>query len=92
LVAAASNSKDQNTSRTIVHEIIDSKLPVAEKTFERVFDDVATVTGAGFETIGNALRLIFYHVFANEDILQKLREELSSVANPSGTIDLKVVE
>lgn len=94
MAAANSYAENENsTSRTIVHEIVDSNLPPAEKAFDRVFDEVATVTGAGFETIANALRLIFYHVFSNTDILQRLRVELASArAQSSGEVGLRKLE
>jgi cytochrome P450 len=74
---------------TIVHEIIQSGLPPSEKKFSRVLDDVATVTGAGFETTASVLRLIMYHVFSNDKILQRLRTELSGV---SADPDTKILE
>ncbi|KUJ18476.1 cytochrome P450 [Mollisia scopiformis] len=86
--ASPSSNLDAKTRRTIVHEIMDSKLTPADKSFPRVFDDVATVTGAGFETTASVLRLIFYHVFSNAEILQRLRSEL----RPATTNDLKVLE
>lgn len=61
---------------TIVHEILDSKLPLHDKSFQRVFEDVSSVSGAKFETVGGALRLIFFHVFSNPEVLEKLRAEL----------------
>lgn len=89
----AASSHDEKIPRTIVHEIVDSNLPPADKVFDRVFDEVGTVTGAGFETVSNVLRLIFYHVFSNVEILKRLREELASVsATSSRALDLKTLE
>jgi cytochrome P450 len=82
-LAAASSTQDDKGFRTIVHEIVGSNLPPAEKTFGRVVDDVMTVTGAGFETTANVLRLVFFHVFSNASILQHLRAELASASGPS---------
>lgn len=101
LMAVASSSSshsDETTPRTIVHEIMDSKLPAAQKETERVFEDVSTVAGAGFETTGSALRLVLFHVFSNPDILQRLRDELvaSSVTShgesPDAIVDLRTLE
>ncbi|KAJ3552166.1 hypothetical protein NPX13_g11177 [Xylaria arbuscula] len=64
--------------RTIVHEILSSKLPPQDKRFQRVFEDVTSVSGAGFETTGSALRLICFHIFSNARILSNLRRELKS--------------
>ncbi|KAI1495963.1 cytochrome P450 [Biscogniauxia marginata] len=83
-----SPSPVETATRSIVHEIMESKLPASEKTTNRVFDDVATITGAGFETTAGALRVALFHVFDNEEILQRLRAELATV----DTRNLKVLE
>lgn len=85
-VAASPSDKGR---RTIVHAILDSKLPPSEKTPARVFEDVSTITGAGFETTASALRLIIFHVYANPNILHRLRDEL---AGASDTLEWKVLE
>ncbi|KAF4633285.1 hypothetical protein G7Y89_g4836 [Cudoniella acicularis] len=91
--AASSSAPDEKAPRTIVHEMLDSGLPPAEKTFARVFDDVATVTGAGFETTASVLRLIIFHVFSNPETLQRLRSELASAtAQYSDPVELKTLE
>ncbi|KAI0914391.1 cytochrome P450 [Ustulina deusta] len=79
MATAQGSSPDDKTNRTLVHEIIHSSLPPADKTFERTLEEVATVTGAGYETTANTLRLILYHVYANKDILRNLRRELAPV-------------
>lgn len=53
----------------MVYEIIHSNLPPAEKTFDRILEELATVTGAAFETTANILRLVLYHVFTNDEVL-----------------------
>ncbi|KAI0899294.1 cytochrome P450 [Annulohypoxylon nitens] len=62
----------------LLHEILESKLPTHDKSFQRVFEDVTSLSGAGCETIGNTLRLIIFHVFSNPEILQRLRAEINS--------------
>jgi len=77
----------------MIHAIVYSDLPPAEKTFDRVLEEVMTVAGAGFETTASALRLILYHVYTNNQILRRLREELASVSTgPAQPIALKEVE
>ena len=77
----------------MIHAIVRSDLPPTDKTFERVFEEVATVTGAAFETTANTFRLILYHVYTNEEILRRLRKELGSVsASPSESIALDKLE
>ncbi|KAK8076200.1 cytochrome P450 [Apiospora phragmitis] len=65
-------TKDESP-RTIVHKIVNSNLAPSEKKFERVMNDVATITGAGFETAASALRLIFYHLATVDAAKDKLK-------------------
>ncbi|RYP40757.1 hypothetical protein DL767_001475 [Monosporascus sp. MG133] len=84
----ASKGSLDTTSSNIVHEIMESKLPTSEKTANRIFDDVAVITGAGFETTAGALRVALFHVFDKTDILQRLRAEIATI-DPR---DLRVIE
>ncbi|KAI1505309.1 cytochrome P450 [Biscogniauxia marginata] len=80
-------------SSTIFGSGIASTAISREKTFERIFEEFATVTGAAFETTANVLRLILYHVFSNDEILQRLRKEISEAAAESfESIQLKALE
>ncbi|ROV86947.1 hypothetical protein VMCG_10772 [Cytospora schulzeri] len=95
MAAAVSSGPNacEKSQRTIVHEILDSKLPPHDKSFQRVFEDVSSVSGAGIETPGGVLRLIFFHAFSNTEILQKLRTELEDAkASHSDVRELKVLE
>ncbi|KAK3329992.1 cytochrome P450 [Apodospora peruviana] len=80
-VAASSDGANSRSERTIVHEIVDSNLPPEDKTLTRVFSDVVTVTGAGFETTASVLRLVLYHVYTNSKMLARLRAELAGVSS-----------
>ncbi|KAI1174479.1 trichodiene oxygenase [Nemania sp. FL0916] len=77
---------------TMIDGILRSNLPAEEKSFDRIYQEVATVTGAGYETTANALRLVFYHVYADRNILRRLREELASVANKENAHTLSTLE
>ncbi|KAI1193053.1 cytochrome P450 [Nemania serpens] len=93
LAAASSAAPQDKFTNTMVHEIVRSDLPPAEKTFDRVFEEVATVTGAAFETTANTLRLILFHIYTNEKIIQTLRKEIASLStDPSKSIALKDLE
>ncbi|KAF1950750.1 cytochrome P450 [Byssothecium circinans] len=80
-LSVAASSRNSDSQKTIVYAIVHSDLPSTEKSFDRVFEEVATVTGAGFETTANTLRLILYHVYSNGEILQRLRTEIASVSS-----------
>ncbi|KAI1122577.1 trichodiene oxygenase [Nemania abortiva] len=91
LVSQANSSlkRDENTAtRTIVNEILDSKLPPSNKTVERIYEDVSTICNAAFETTASVLRPILFHVFSNPVILQRLRDELQYIE----TTELKTLE
>ncbi|KAI0095562.1 cytochrome P450 [Nemania sp. FL0031] len=77
----AAASPDDNSPRTLVHEIIQSKLAPSDKLLGRVFDEVSTTTGAGFETTAAVLRNAAFHIYSNPRILQRLRVELSTAPN-----------
>lgn len=51
---------------------------------------MATITGAGFETTSSILRLIFFHIFSNQEIFQRLRAEISTVNKTSLSSDAKL--
>lgn len=95
MAAHASSAIEEERPRTIVHEILDSNLPPSDKTFPRIFDDVVTISAAGFETSASVLRLVFYHIYCNPEILQRLRNELASTTAETfdiDTVELKTLE
>lgn len=81
--AKAGCDSDQ-LGRTIVHEILDSNLPPAEKTLERISDELSTVAGAAFETAAHTTRVILYHLYSNPSMLARLRAELDDAARKHG--------
>lgn len=88
IVADSSSTKagnDQNGShQTIVHTIVDSNLPQAEKTVERIYDEVGTITGAAFETAAQSIRTILYYLYSDPDMLERLRNELDQATKEYG--------
>lgn len=88
LVAYRGSPETTGIPSNMVHEIVPSKLPEPEKTTVRIFDDVAVITGAGFETTAGALRVALFHVFEKPAIVQRLRAELATI----DTRDLKAAK
>ncbi|KAI0023441.1 cytochrome P450 [Xylariomycetidae sp. FL0641] len=74
----AAVSPDDDGPRTLVHEIMQSKLPPSEKSSDRVFEEVNTTTGAGYETTAAVIRIAAFHIYRDHQILQKLRAELAA--------------
>ncbi|KAF3008037.1 hypothetical protein E8E14_004587 [Neopestalotiopsis sp. 37M] len=91
---AADKDTNPDAPPTIVDAIRGADLPPAEKALNRVFEEVGTITGGGFETIANTLRMILYHIYGNPEILRRLREELGSVviASPASKDSLSNLE
>ncbi|KAK2604960.1 hypothetical protein N8I77_007848 [Diaporthe amygdali] len=83
LAIVASPLPSNKVGDTLVHAIVCSDLPPPEKSFDRVFEEVATVTGAAFETTASALRLVLYHIYTNDEILGRLRKEIASISTGS---------
>ncbi|ETS86527.1 hypothetical protein PFICI_00355 [Pestalotiopsis fici W106-1] len=93
MAAAEASDPDSQYQNSMIHEMVHSALPSSEKTFDHIFEEVATVTSAGFETTANVLRLILFHIYANDHILQMLRKELSSLQPAiSETVTLRQLE
>ncbi|KAJ8131880.1 hypothetical protein O1611_g1741 [Lasiodiplodia mahajangana] len=87
--ATSSFKEDRNmTPRTMVNEILESKLPPSDKTVERIYEDVSTICNAAFETTASVLRPMLFHIFSDPVIIQRLRAELECIE----TIELKTLE
>lgn len=70
-----SNGQKTNYS-TIFHELLDSDLPPAEKSFNRLSQEGQSLVGAGTETTSNALTYIFVSLLLNPEKLARLKQEL----------------
>ncbi|KAI1736981.1 cytochrome P450 [Xylaria scruposa] len=90
--ASASNTLGADSPHTLVNEILESNLPPSDKSFERCFDEVITVSGAAFETTAHSIRVILYHIYRDEYILRYLRDELVAARARSPTPSLKLAE
>jgi hypothetical protein len=81
-ILSRTEEADGTPQNTIFHELRDSDvLPPSEKTLERLQDEGNILIGAGSETTANALAVLFCHVLLNENIEERLREELWSLSD-----------
>jgi hypothetical protein len=62
MASAASAPPADSVPRTKVHEILNPKLPLQDKSLRTVSEEVFTVSGVGFETVTGVLRLVIFHV------------------------------
>lgn len=76
-------AEGSNKKHTLVHEILQSDLPPTDKTLEHLYDDMVTISSAGFETTAHVMRAVLYYVYKNPDILNRLREELDAASQDS---------
>ncbi|XDG05685.1 hypothetical protein ABKA04_005300 [Annulohypoxylon sp. FPYF3050] len=78
MATATSPAQVDKGQRTIVHEILESKLPPHDKSFQRVFEDVTSVSGAGNTEILQRLRAELNSAkVANSDVTElELLEKL----------------
>ncbi|CAI6227143.1 unnamed protein product [Periconia digitata] len=94
--ATSPSAKQDAGPRTVVHEIAESNLDPSDKELSRLLNEVQTVVAAGLETVSSVMRVTFYHVFSNPEILRRLREELKTVGtdtSPGGNmLELKQLE
>lgn len=88
--AHASRAADTEQPRTIVDDILDSKLSASEKQFTRIAQELSSIIGASFEPTVNALRLGLFHIFSKPNVLIQLRTELAA-AKVSSLDDLSLV-
>ncbi|KAF2971356.1 hypothetical protein GQX73_g2178 [Xylaria multiplex] len=92
--ASGNQTLDADKSHTLVDEILESDLPLSDKSFERCFDEAITVSSAAFETTAHSIRVILYHVYREENTLNNLRDELAAARakRPSQTLELADLE
>ncbi|KAK2766809.1 hypothetical protein FQN54_006123 [Arachnomyces sp. PD_36] len=64
---------------TVFSTILDSDLPEAEKTAERLKDEGQSLVGAGSETTARSLSLVTFYLLRDKSILRRLRGELRTV-------------
>ena len=68
-------------------------VPPKEKTIGALKDMSVLLTGAGFETTGNALSVAHLHVSSNPTIHAKLTEELvTNIPNPQSQLSWQTLE
>ncbi|KAK2592328.1 hypothetical protein QQS21_009986 [Conoideocrella luteorostrata] len=92
-VNAASSSEESKAPKSLVHDILNSSLPPAEKTISRLNDEISNITGASFETTANTLRLVLYYVYSDAQILWRLRSEIATAKQSScvaNAVDMNV--
>jgi cytochrome P450 len=73
------NREGKKAEGTIFQALLDSDLPLEEKSADRLQDEGQILVGAGSETTAKSLSLITFYLLQDKNKLQKLREELRTV-------------
>lgn len=73
------NNSGSKAHGTIFQALLDSDLPPEEKSADRLQDEAQTLVGAGSETTAKTLTIVTFYLVQNKPMLEKLRQELSTV-------------
>ncbi|GAM33997.1 hypothetical protein TCE0_013f01297 [Talaromyces pinophilus] len=73
------NHSGSKAHGTIFQALLDSDLPPEEKSADRLQDEAQTLVGAGSETTAKTLTIVTFYLLQNKQMLETLRQELSTV-------------
>ncbi|KAF7116903.1 hypothetical protein CNMCM5793_005533 [Aspergillus hiratsukae] len=80
---AQSQSKRDESTRTIINRLTDPSIPREERSLARIQDESLVILTAGTETTGRTLAIATFHMSNEPRIWKKLREELRSSVLPT---------
>lgn len=84
--------KSNDAKRTIFQEILDSKLPLEEKSQQRLVDEAQIVIGGGVETTAFALSIAAFHIINKPHIYERLHADLVKAFPNRTTLELQPLE
>ncbi|KAJ4342119.1 hypothetical protein N0V95_007029 [Ascochyta clinopodiicola] len=80
---AGNTHNEPKAHLNIFDELLNSDLPPAEKSLERLSQESQLIVGAALDTTAHALNTTLFHLLANPSKLQKLKAELATaMPNP----------
>lgn len=82
----ANKDLEEKGTKTIFRDVLNSNLPEAEKSLERMWHDGQVFNIAGSETTAWTLALCTVHLISNPDMMSRLSEELKGVLK-DGTVE-----
>lgn len=87
------NAAGKKAEGTIFQAVLDSDLPPAEKSADRLQDEAQTLVGAGSETTAKSLAMITFFLASDPTKVERLRAEISTVGpEPDGSFMLAKLE
>ncbi len=81
----ANKDLEEKGTKTIFQDVLNSSLPEAEKSIDRMWHDGQLFIIAGSETTAWALAVCIVHLLSNPQLMKTLREELKGVLK-DGTV------
>ncbi|OKL59413.1 hypothetical protein UA08_05083 [Talaromyces atroroseus] len=86
------NRTGHKSNGTIFQALLDSDLSPEEKNADRLQDEAQTLVGAGSETTAKVLSIVTFYLLRNKEMLERLRQELSTVGLDSDKSPLSQIE
>ena len=85
--------KSKQEQPDLLHYILTSDLPDQEKLPTRIANEVLALIGAGSITVAKVMTNGFYHILADEKVLQRLTKKLDeAICNPAVIPPVKDLE
>jgi cytochrome P450 len=86
-IVATHGKEKVDAEPNIIHQMLDSPdLPSKDKAAWRLALEARTFVGAGTETTGNTLSVTTFHLLANPDKAERLKDEIQEVQRSQGTL------
>lgn len=79
-----SATNDGKAHSTVFEDLLDSDLRPEDKTLTLLYQEAASITGAGIETTKTALAVASFHILDNPHVYKRLKQELKE-ASPDPT-------
>ena len=91
--SAINKTSKEKYFHNLYHALLASNLPEDEKRPERLAHEGFEILLAGSDTTARTMGIAVYHLIANPQIVQKLREELKTVMpRPQDIVELRILE
>lgn len=78
--SSGKSHKPTGSHSTVFEDLLDSDLRPQDKTLDLLYQEAASITGAGIETTKTALAVTSFHILDNPHVLERLRRELQQAA------------
>lgn len=79
-----SDGEKSDSRHTIIHNLLQSKLPPQELSDKRLTEEAFTLLGAGTITTAYAVSILTYHILASPSIRSRLTSELEEAEQRAG--------